>query len=142
MDPFMYILSLILVSVSTLLFKDILDEKKVVSKKDFPRSIFFNEDDKEKFFFAYNLMTFLDDLVSKDLSNQEMKIAVDQWMSNFSQTSVGFYLIDLMKGNAGIPPEEYFMDCLDKEDLKVLKDRSKINDLIRYIIETNLNVKD
>lgn len=142
MNSFMYILSLIVVSVTTLLVRDILDKKKVVSKKDFPRSIFFNEDDKKKFFFAYNLMTFLDDLVSKDLSNQEMKIAVDQWMNNFSQTSVEFYLIDLMKGNASVPPEDYFEDYLDKEDLKVLKDRSKVNDLIRYIVETNLNVKD
>lgn len=142
MDPFTYVLSLVVVSISTLLLKDILDRKKVVSKKDFPRSIFFNEDDKKKFFFAYNLMTFLDDLVSKDLSNQEMKVAVDRWMNNFSQTSVEFYLIDLMKGNVSLPPEEYFSDCLDKEDLKVLKDRSKINDLIRYIVETNLNVED
>lgn len=116
-------------------------EEESSDRKDFPRSIFFKEDDKIKFFFAYNLMSFLNRLDDENLSNHEMMMAIEEWMSEFQDTSIEFYILSLLKGQSSLPRDDYFKD-LSSKDLEILKDRSKVNDLLRYIVETNLNIKD
>lgn len=144
-QPLLLLLYGLLVGVLTLMIHGTINSKKVYYKKDFPNSIFFNKKDEKEFFEVSRLMTFLNELTKKDLSNQEMIEAIDCWLFSYARASVSFYLINLMKGNVDLPSDQelepYFSE-LSKSDHELLSERSKINDVLRYIVEINLNQKD
>ena len=132
----------LLVGVLTLMIHDTINSKKVYHKKDFPNSIFFNKKDEEEFSEVSSLMTFLNELTKKGLSNREMIETIDRWLMHYTRASVSFYLINLMKGDTVLPSDQDLKPYLSESDRELLSERSKINDVLRYIVEINLNQKD